>query len=372
MGTQALWCFQWAQNSATVDALNVTTAGFGEDFDCEGHSITPRKRVPLGSEFQAEIPKRFPTNNNRTCRSDCELDSLRWLGERVWPMQETKLLTCEGAALRADYRHQECSCKFQDTLECVRLHIKEKREVLKSELGEAFSMWGFDEMGEIVAEKWTHEEQCAFQELVRRNPQSFWHDLFDHFPTKGMTDFVSYYFNVFVLRRRAIQNRINPANIDSDDDEMVLERDERDSDSMLESNEEVGQDAASEDEEENGVMSWPVKDSLVGKCLQGVETARGGEFVESAGSTHEQIAASAGRETSSEGCCGTSNVEDRSAAWELLAWDTKSHGNSAHCVIEHSDKEGWASPLCSTQDELISTKGMMEEFFGSDVGENSK
>ncbi|MCO5573288.1 hypothetical protein L7F22_027057 [Adiantum nelumboides] len=371
MGTQALWCFQWAPNSATVDAVSLA-ASLGEDFDIEGHSITPRKRVPLGSDFQADIPSRFPPHSKTTCRSDCELDNLRWLGEQVWPMQETKSLGCHDFSLRANHSY-ECSCKFQDTLECVRLHIKEKREALKAELGDAFFIWGFDEMGEIVAEKWTDEEQSVFQELVRRNPESFWHDLFEYFPTKCMTDFVSYYFNVFVLRRRAIQNRINPANIDSDDDEMVLESDERDSDSMPESNEEVDQDAPSEDEEENGSMSWPVKGSLVGKCLQDVEIARGGEFVESAGSTHEQNASSGLRESSSDGCCGTSNVEDRGQAWESLAWDTKSQGNSSHCVIEQSNKEGWTSPsLCSTQDELISTKGMMEEFFGSEVSEHSK
>lgn len=357
MGTQTLWCIQWPPNGTTLDAVNVAASSI-EEIDCEGHILTPRKRVPLGPGFQAELPpKRLLADS---CRSDCELDSLRWLGECVWPMQE------DDTVLEANHHHHECLCKFQDSLECVRLHIQEKREALKTELGGAFSTWGFDEMGEIVAEKWSREEQSAFQELVRRNPESFWHDLFEYFPTKCMTDFVSYYFNVFVLRRRAIQNRVNPDNIDSDDDEMVLDSD---GDSMVESSEEGGEDAASEDEGENGSMSWRVKDNP-GKCLQGVEPL---DSSERAASTHGRMA-SALKESSSDGCCGTSTVEDRSQSWELLAWDTRSHATSTHCVVEEqTDKEAWASPsLCSTQDELISTKGMMEEFFGSEGSEHSK
>lgn len=390
MGTQALWCIQCPSNCMTVehsgnDAISHTASSV-EELDYEGNasSLTPRKRVPLGPDFQAELPDTVFPDTKRVCKSDCEVDSLRWLGECVWPKQEVE------CASRAT--NQECYCEIQDTLECVRLHVKEKREALKVELGDAFFMWGFDEMGEVVAEKWTDVEQSAFQELVRKNPESFWHTLFQSFPAKCMSDFVSYYFNVFVLRRRAIQNRVAPDHIDSDDDEMVLDSDERDSDSMLESNEEdqsqLGYDAASEDEEENGSMSWPVKDGSVydklqggaglGKRLREVEATGGEESSESslrAGSAQEQMTPAL-KESSSDCCCGTSNEEDRGPAlktWELLAWDHKSRANSNRCVIEPSEKEAWASPsLCTTQDELISTKGMMEEFFGSEVCEHPK
>eukprot|EP00250_Pteridium_aquilinum_P017332 c23577_g1_i1 orf=186-1448(+) len=393
MGTQALWCIQCPSNCIMVehngtDAISHPASSV-EEFDYEGHtsSLTPRKRVPLGQDFQAELPDRIFLNSKRPCRSDCEVDSLRWLGECVWPKQEARLMKFEESASRVS--HQECSCELQDSLECVRLHIKEKRKALKAELGEAFYMWGFQEMGEVVAEKWTHEEQSTFQELVQKNPESFWPRLYENFPARCMTDLVSYYFNVFVLRRRAIQNRVNPDNIDSDDDEMVLDSDERDSESMLESNEEdqsqLGYDAASEDEEEN----WPVEDGPayeklkgnvgVGKLLQDGETPRGEESTESsirAGSTQEQMISTL-KESSSDCCCGTSNEEDRGQAmktWELLAWDHKSHVSSNRCVVEQSEKEAaWASPsLRATQEELISTKGMMEEFFGSEICEHPK
>ena len=35
-----------------------------------------------------------------------------------------------------------------------------------------------------------------------------------------MAIFVSYYFNVYLYRRRAYQNRSDPSNIDIDDDEL--------------------------------------------------------------------------------------------------------------------------------------------------------
>ena len=39
------------------------------------------------------------------------------------------------------------------------------------------------------------------------------------FPSRTKKDIVSYYFNVFMLKVRAEQNRLDPRNIDSDDDE---------------------------------------------------------------------------------------------------------------------------------------------------------
>lgn len=78
-------------------------------------------------------------------------------------------------------------------------------------------------MGESVSEKWTKEEEQTFQDLVNMNPISsnkkFWNYLSVAFPSRRKKELVSYYFNVFVLRRRAFQNRLDPDNIDSDDDE---------------------------------------------------------------------------------------------------------------------------------------------------------
>ena len=93
-------------------------------------------------------------------------------------------------------------------MECVRLHVEEEREKLKEELGVSFSSWRFDDMGESVSKSWSSEEEHKFWALVRLNPASleknFWNYLPTSLPSKNIEYLVSYYFNVFVLRRRGI------------------------------------------------------------------------------------------------------------------------------------------------------------------------
>lgn len=402
MGTQALWCTQCPSNCFAAEhsgtGLLSHTASSVEEFEYEGQASSgiPQKRVPIGPDFQAELPRLILSNSKTGCNSDCEVDSLRWVGVRVWPQHEGEMIASEEWSRSCP---SACSCAIQDTMECVKLHIKEKREALKNELGDAFFVWGFDEMGETVAEHWTHEENLTFQELVRRNPVSFWPDLFEAFPSKCMTDLVSYYFNVFVLRRRAIQNRVNPDNIDSDDDEMVLDSDEKGSESMLESDESDDEsqvesqvdDAVCEDDEENCSMDWPVKDSSEYEKIQ--EKSGFGENLHVVDTTgQKEVSAESSLRAcdiqepmksvpkeSSDCCCDVSNQADRVQAikpWEMLSWDRANHSSSNQCVIEQCEREVWSSPtLLSTQedvDKLISTKGMMEEFFGSDIWEARK
>lgn len=119
-----------------------------------------------------------------------------------------------------------CLCEDVESVECVRLHIDEERQRLRDEIGDAFTAWKFDEMGEVLADQWTKEEQHVYKTLVKLNPVSleknFWDQLPLAFPSKGMKELVSYYFNVFILRRRAMQNRLHGEKIDSDDDETEL------------------------------------------------------------------------------------------------------------------------------------------------------
>jgi hypothetical protein len=111
----------------------------------------------------------------------------------------------------------------QGSVECVRLHIIEKRSKLKLELGVAFYQWSLDKVGEEVGRWWTQQEQKKFKDAVKSNPASldrfFWDNIFKTFPKKSRENLVSYYFNVFLLQRRAYQNRHTPDNIDSDDEE---------------------------------------------------------------------------------------------------------------------------------------------------------
>nr|GEX31874.1 hypothetical protein [Tanacetum cinerariifolium] len=81
------------------------------------------------------------------------------------------------------------------------------------------------------------EEDSEFKSLVIKARQeltdktksrheimsNFWRRASESIPSKTKDVLVSYYFNVFVLRRRSYQNRINPDNIDSDDDEQERE-----------------------------------------------------------------------------------------------------------------------------------------------------
>ncbi|GJU54653.1 homeodomain-like protein [Tanacetum coccineum] len=95
---------------------------------------------------------------------------------------------------------------------------------MKENIGrERFLALGFDNMGEVVSCKWTEEDEQLFHDVVYSNPASlgknFWDHLEETFPSRTNQEIVSYYFNVFVLQRRAEQNIYDPTNADSDDDE---------------------------------------------------------------------------------------------------------------------------------------------------------
>ncbi|CAN4097433.1 unnamed protein product [Withania somnifera] len=120
-------------------------------------------------------------------------------------------------------REDICSCRSPGSYDCVKFHLFEKRRKVKIDLGSAYYQWKFGSMGEQVALSWSREEERKFQDIVKSNPlseeKSFWNEIFKFFPNKSRESLVSYYFNVFLLRRRGNQNRTNASNVDSDDDE---------------------------------------------------------------------------------------------------------------------------------------------------------
>lgn len=194
-------------------------------------SKNDRKRIPIGYHFQAQV---LPWKGKPVSESDSHVKSIKCAddagdyrgGSRIWPLSGTLDLTKHDEKVGRG-RRLFCSCTSHMSVECVRRHVLEQREKMKQELGEAFTLWGFNDMGETVSEDWTKNEEIIFDQMVRMNPLSlgknFWDELPSALPSKTMAELVSYYFNVFVVRRRAIENRIAPESIDSDDDEKELQ-----------------------------------------------------------------------------------------------------------------------------------------------------
>ncbi|XWS30187.1 hypothetical protein CRYUN_Cryun24cG0096000 [Craigia yunnanensis] len=202
--------------------------------------LSPRKLVSIGPEHQADIPEwsqqylkssldGLDTSDPQVAfKSSCASHMVdddyekKIMGTCVIPMldpEATAKFHCEDEGHKID-----CECLDQGSIRCIRQHVTEAREKLRENLGsEMFRELGFCDMGEEVAKRWTEEEELAFHNAVLSNPLSlgkkFWNHLPAVLPSRTKKDLVSYYFNVFLLRKRAVQNRVDPVNIDSDDDE---------------------------------------------------------------------------------------------------------------------------------------------------------
>ncbi|CAL0312206.1 unnamed protein product [Lupinus luteus] len=197
-----------------------------------------RKPVPVGPNHQAVIPvwtgKLNKISNFGIYNDDNPSSALvsihpahdneeRLMGTRVLPMPDSSLYYSAKCNKDGEGR-SECNCLDQSSIRCVRHHVREARENMKKSLGmENFVNLGFCDMGEDVALKWSEEDGEFFHEVVYSNPASvginFWNHLSAAFPARTNKEIVSYYFNVFILRRRAAQNRSRFLDIDSDDDE---------------------------------------------------------------------------------------------------------------------------------------------------------
>lgn len=217
----------------------------------------PRKPVSIGPEHQAFVPEWdlqvSNASSNQLDKSDsqaahaqssgslisAEDDFENLMGTCVIPLPELEASSnycCEGT-------QGDCSCLDGGSIKCVRQHIAEARQKLRENLGEEiFEELGFCEMGEEVAKKWTEEEEQAFHGVVLSNPASLGKNFWDHlsavFQSRTKKELVSYYFNVFILRKRAEQNRFDALNIDSDNDEWErteAQITEEDEDSAVES-----------------------------------------------------------------------------------------------------------------------------------------
>ncbi|XP_027366984.1 uncharacterized protein LOC113873168 isoform X2 [Abrus precatorius] len=193
----------------------------------------PRKLVSVGADHQADVPAwDFSGSTSGPNASDAVLDSDSTVGDRdeaekrlmgtcIIPMPQMALSSDDDEVGKG---RTDCSCEDGGSMRCVRQHIAEEREKLIKTFGhEKFTELGFANMGEQVAEKWSAEDEQLFHEVVFNNPASldknFWNYLSIVFPSRTKKEIVSYYFNVFMLRKRAEQNRNDLLSIDSDNDE---------------------------------------------------------------------------------------------------------------------------------------------------------
>ncbi|XP_065855700.1 uncharacterized protein [Euphorbia lathyris] len=190
-----------------------------------------QKPVSIGPEHQAFVPEW--EGQNMSSSSQVVLGQSSGLHIAVDAGYEERLMgTCvipfpelgTSATHCSELTKTNCSCLDQGSIECVKQHVMEAREKLRENLGEeTFAGLGFNDMGEEVAGKWTEVEEQIFHDVVLSNPvtlgKNFWEHLSVAFPSRKSSELVSYYFNVFMLRVRSVQNRFDPLNIDSDNDE---------------------------------------------------------------------------------------------------------------------------------------------------------
>ncbi|XP_077211437.1 uncharacterized protein LOC143846766 [Tasmannia lanceolata] len=184
-----------------------------EDIHSPRFECPPQIHVPIGPDYQADIPL-WGLHDTKNWE--------KFMGTCIIPRPNVDSSALDDRDVGRG--RIDCWCLDCSSVRCVRQHVIEAREKLKGMLGqERFMELGFCNMGEDVAGKWSEEEERLFHEIVFSNPESlgqnFWDLLSLAFPSKTKKDLVSYYFNVFMLRRRAEQNRSDPINVDSDDDE---------------------------------------------------------------------------------------------------------------------------------------------------------
>ena len=218
----------WSSSSSSGNHSDLDSSMVGIDKQLHGtcDSATPGSvfnynvdiQVPIGPYFQAEVPDWTGVAS--------ESDA-KWLGTRVWPLEKKEHRFLIERDRIGKGRQDSCGCHIQYSIQCVKIHVAEKRIKVKLELVTAFNQWKFDKMGEEVVFAWKEGEQKMFSSIVKSNPSSldkcFWDEIYKYFPNKSREELVCYYYNVFLLQRRAHQNRITPSNINSDDEEPETE-----------------------------------------------------------------------------------------------------------------------------------------------------
>lgn len=322
----------------------------------------PRKQVLVGSNHQADIPEFV--KDEILDRSEITNDDLegKLMGKCIIPMPDSDLCgTGQG--------RKECLCPDKGSIRCVRRHTMEARDSLIEAIGyERFMELGFCEMGEEVASLWTEDEEDLFHKVVYSNPISvgrdFWKQLKATFPSRTMKEVVSYYFNVFILRRRGTQNRFKALDVDSDDDEWQVEYDvfystktldEEDNNgnrSSYEDNEEEEEETNSSDDEEDEEEDSPSKDA---HCVYMDKASRD----------------SVGEEVNVEDdSCLSFELQDSNLIYTHSPIENRECHRSGDDPYSYDDQR-LASDCWTKNNDLLPTSNIIEEICGQDDWEDN-
>lgn len=349
----------------------------------------PQKPVPIGSDYQADLSpwsqQDAMTNSDIIAGDE---DDIKFAGTCVIPLPDSDVYDNYDGKVGAG--RAGCSCLDEGSVRCVRQHIIEARDMLRRELGdEGFVESGCQDMGEQVAENWSDEEEQLFHEVVFSNPSSrgrnFWNSLSFRFPSRTRREIISYYFNVYMLQNRAGQNRCDPVNIDSDNDEWQAS-DEEEEDSIVESLEHgVGHGCDRNMEEIN-----EVDEEIAEETCEGDEhvTLKVGEFVsDTAEACSKEWIDSPTSHLRNKSWDDTGDQDDSCTSFDSLpatAPDTqlkRENGdrlpNSLHSlngggghhdyVLDTCDTKFWDAGYIAcpkTEFDLLPTCSMIEEVFG--------
>lgn len=299
----------------------------------------PTKQVPVGSNHQASIPE-----CEILVQTNDDLDR-KLMGKCIIPMPESDV--CGGAG----EGRKECLCPDKDTVRCVRRHIMEAREGLIEGIGyERFMELGLCEMGDEVISLWSEDEEDLFHRVVYSNPVSlgrdFWKQLKATFPSRTMKELVSYYFNVFILRRRATQNRLKTLDVDSDDDEWQVEYDVFCKGHVDNEEEEEETNSSDDEDEEEEEEDSPAKDA---RCV----------YMDKVSSRDVE-----------DDSCMSFEMHDSNLIFAHsppTVEKRESHGSGLFSFDDACDGRLASSSDCWTKNnDLLPTSNIMDEIFGKD------